>query len=259
MRFASIVVLAAALALAACTEGNGDTGSLAVNFIWAPDAPAAASAAAADAPTSQPLVQIPSDVVELQLRLLTTATSLYDSGNVVIGVAEGSYTFDNVPTSTGYTLWIDTLRGDGSSTCSLAVLNLIVATGETTSVDADLSSCTPALGGATVTWGEGALVAGALAVSGSVLYHFSLYYTFDGTASTAYTLTLTPSAGNPDLYLYSSSVPEAASRLDFSAQTGTAVDTVSYTATATQTYYVEVRGSDSANPDTPSTFTLGLN
>ena len=251
MRYAAIVLLAAALGLAACSgssdnsqSGNASTGSISVLLNWGASSSALQS--------STPFGPIPKDVLAIGLSL--SGTDYVNS--LSIGVAEGAYTFYSVPVGTGYSLTVTTVAAGDVITCTVTVSSIDVIGGQTTQVTADLSTCVVDVsqGTVAVTWGEGALVVGAAAVSGTVPLNYSLYYYFGGTASTAYTITLTPSTGNPDLALYSSAWLEIiAPKIDSSSNTGTSVDSILYTPLTTQRYYVQVTGAD-----TTSTFTIGI-
>ncbi len=78
--------------------------------------------------------------------------------------------------------------------------------------------------------------------SGSVSQGQSIYYRFYGYAGSPYTITLTPSAGDPDLYVYDPSQTQIGSSLAGSGS----IDRVSFTAGSSGYYYIRVYGYSSA-------------
>jgi C1A family cysteine protease len=83
------------------------------------------------------------------------------------------------------------------------------------------------------------------ASGGTICQNNKQQYSFPVAAGGQYRVTLTPSAGNPDLYLHSTSAVSNTVYTFSSANTGTAVDIITFTATATGTYYAAVYGTSS--------------
>src|SRR3970282_2234036 len=109
MRYAAIVLLAAALGLAACSGGGSDTSSEPTgNISVLLDCGAATNGLQG----AVPFGPVPSDVVAIGLSL--NATNYTKS--LSIGVAEGAFTFFSVPVGTNYSLTVTTVAAGGGVT-----------------------------------------------------------------------------------------------------------------------------------------------
>jgi C1A family cysteine protease/PKD repeat protein len=98
------------------------------------------------------------------------------------------------------------------------------------------------------------IIDGNAPIGGTITQGNKNLYKFQVTAGMQYTVTLTPSSGNADLYLHNSILVSNILFAYNSANTGTSVDTITFIASATGTFYVAVYGMDSGT----SSYTISL-
>ncbi|MGO9951162.1 MAG: C1 family peptidase [Dissulfurispiraceae bacterium] len=98
------------------------------------------------------------------------------------------------------------------------------------------------------------LIAGNAPISGTVTQGNKNIYEFQVAAGLQYTVTLTPSSGNPDLFLYDSILVSNTLFTYNSVNTGTSVDTITFIASANETFYAAVYGTASGT----SSYTISI-
>ena len=201
MRYFTILLISAAVTVAACGSDNASdenaataTGSLSAVLDWG-----GTPTTNLQDESGSSWASIPEDVLNFRIALI--GPNFVEQ--VTIGVAEGSHVFTSVPVNTGSELTVETLVSGAVVSCIVTVSNIAIIVGITITLNVDMSGCTLNQGAADVSWGEGELTVGGATATGTVPQDFTNYYTFEATAGTSYTITLTPSSGNPDLYLYS--------------------------------------------------------
>lgn len=234
------------LLLSGCGTGpsGAATGDLQINITTQTATATQGSSAAVPLATD-----LPSGVTQIAAQV-TSATASNPSKQTV-PVAQGSVLFQGLLVASDYVVTVDALDGSGNSICSGSESSIAVTAGAAASVVVPMQCSGSSTGGQIDASWATHLTVGAAAAQDSVAQYAEDWYNFDVPAAESITVTVTPSSGNADLYVFSSTDAfntdgtfKRASLVDSSANTG--ADSVQFSASA-QRYYVMIYGQTAAD------------